>query len=386
MKKIQNHIIISFFLLLIFGFSAASLIKPDAEFSEEENRELAQMPRLSLKDIVSGKFSSDYDDYLADQFIFRNQWISVKTLTERLTGKQEVNDVYFAEDDYLIEKHSGSFDTAQAQANIASLRAFIEKQRESFGEDHVRALIAPNALCILEDKLPAYADARAEADYLDEIAGALPAGSFVDVRDVLEDHGDEYLYYRTDHHWTTLGAWYAYETWAKTLPPADGDGSGYTPREGYRQETLTTDFYGTVEAKVNCDVPADTIEAWIPVSEVPYTLTFNHNAEDVKNSLYAREYLDVRDKYAVFFGGNQPLTEIQTSAPGGRKLLVIKDSYAHCFVPFAVQDFEKIAMIDMRYFNERLSEYIAGNDFTDILFLYNASGFAEDVSLAKLAL
>ena len=158
------------------------------------------------------------------------------------------------------------------------------------------------------------------------------------------------------------------------------------PREMYQQETLTTEFYGTVEAKVNCETPADTIQAWIPLTEVSYTVSFNHDTQNVKDTLYDESFLKKRDKYAVFFGGNQPLTEIRTQAKTGRRLLVIKDSYANCFVPFAVQDMEQISMIDMRYFNERLSEYIAGNDFTDVLFLYNAAGFAEDVSLAKLAL
>lgn len=379
MTKKQNWVLIIFFLVMIFGFTIASLFKPDTKFSEEENRELAQMPQITLESVLSGEFSGDYETYLTDQFILRNQWIGAKTLTERAIGKQEVNDIYFAADDYLIEKHSDSFHTDTAQRNITYLAAFIESQTERLGEDHVKAMIVPNAVDTLKDKLPPFAESTEEDAYLKQIAAALPEGSLVDLQQVLGSHKEEYIYYRTDHHWTTLGAWYAYEAWCRAA------GIAYTPQEAYERETLSTEFYGTVAAKVNIGVPADTIEAWKPLKAVPYTVRHNHG-EEKQDTLYDESYLQVRDKYAVFFGGNQPLTEITTENTVGKKLLVIKDSYANCFVPFAVQDFDAIAMVDMRYFNEHLSTYIEENGFTDVLVLYNAAGFAEDTSLAKLSL
>lgn len=379
MTKRQNWILISFFLLLVFGFTIGSLLKPDTAFSEEENRELAQMPRITPEAVLSGEFSRDYETYLTDQFVFRNQWIGAKTLAERAIGKQEVNDIYFAKDDYLIEKHSNTFDTETAQRNITYLASFLESQAERLGGEHVKAMIVPNAVDTLKDKLPPFADSTQEDAYLRKIEEALPDGSFVNLQPVLGAHKEEYIYYRTDHHWTTLGAWYAYEAWCRAA------GIPYTPQEDYRRETLSTEFYGTVAAKVNISVPADTIEAWYPLKEVSYTVRQNHG-DETRDTLYEESYLQVRDKYAVFFGGNQPLTEITTANTTGRKLLVIKDSYANCFVPFAVQDFDAISMVDMRYFNEHLSTYIEENEFTDVLVLYNAAGFAEDTSLAKLLL
>ncbi len=380
MSKRQNWAVIASFLLFLFGFAAASLFKPDTAVSESENRDLAQMPDLNLQDVLSGAFSSAYETYLSDQFVFRDRWIGVKTSAERAMGKQEVNDVYFAADGYLIEKHSGEFDTEQANRNIDSLAAFIKAQSRRMGGEHVKALIAPNALAVLEDKLPPFADGNREKQYLQKLKAALPEGSYVDVYEALAEHKDEYIYYRTDHHWTTLGAWYAYRLWAgeTALQPAS--------ESAYRREVLSTDFHGTVQAKVNIAVPGDTLEAWLPREETACQVIFNRDAAAARESLYDESYLDTRDKYAVFFGGNQPLTEIKTQADNGRRLLVIKDSYANCFVPFAVGDFQEIAMVDMRYFNERLSEYMEEKGFTDLLFLYNASGFAGDVSLAKLAL
>lgn len=379
MDKKQNWIIIVCFLLLIFGFAAASLLKPETEFSEKENRELARMPKLDLKEVLSGEFSRDYEEYLSDQFVLRDRWIGVKTLAERALGKQEVNDIYFAGDHYLIETHRGIFETEQARQNLTWLSAFVKTQQEALGEEHVRVLLAPNAVSVLSEKLPPFAPDGEEDAYLDAAAAALPEGSLVDVRETLRAHAEEYLYYRTDHHWTTLGAWYAYEAWAREI------GLAAAKKESYQREVLSEDFYGTVDAKVNTETVPDTIEAWIPQPETAYTVRDNHS-EESRSSLFDLSCLEKRDQYAVFFGGNQPLVEISTEADSARRLLVIKDSYAHCFVPFAIPEFAQISMIDMRYFNERLSEYIQAGGFTDILFLYNAAGFAEDVSLAKLAL
>lgn len=378
MKKKQQWTVIGFFLLMIFGFTAAGLLKPDTDFSEKENRVLAKMPDINIEDILSGDFSADYETYLTDQFFLRDSWIGVKTRTERLMGKQEINDIYFAKDGYLIEKHTGDFETETARRNIEALAAFIKEQSEKYGKDHVRAVIAPNAVSVLSDRLPPFAVSSQEDAYLDALADALADESFLDLREILGEHREEYIYYRTDHHWTTLGARYAYDAWAEDTQ------TDVLGAQEYEREILTEAFYGTVEAKVSALVQADVIERWVPKKKTAYTLSFNHKTEETKDNLYDGSYLDTRDKYAVFFGGNQGLTEIKTDAGTGRRLLVIKDSYANCFVPFAVQDFDEISMIDLRYYNESLKEYMDNSHFSDILFLYNASGFAQDNAVVKL--
>ncbi|MGI6017917.1 MAG: DHHW family protein [Marvinbryantia sp.] len=378
MKKQQNLCIIGMFLAMVFGFTAVSLLKPDTDFSEKENRMLAKMPELTVKDVLNGTFSREYETYLTDQFFLRDEWIGVKTDVERLMLKQEINDIYFAKDGYLIEKHSGSFDSPTALQNISTLAEFLEVQQAAFGADHVKAMIVPNAVEILKEKLPPFAKNTQEEEFLVRVQEGLPEDSFIDAGNILTAHTNEQLYYRTDHHWTTAAARHVYKVWAEKI------GLSIVPDEGYTQEILTDEFYGTIEAKVNTKVQADTLTAWKPLKPVPYTVILNRDETNVKESLYDLSYLDTRDKYAVYFGGNQPLIEIDTEAESNRRLLVIKDSYAHCFVPFAVQDFAAVTMIDLRYFNESLSEYMHANEFTDVLVLYNASGFAEDTSIGKL--
>lgn len=376
MTRRQNWVVISFFLILIFGFTIATIVLPDKEFSEKENRVLTQFPKLSLESVLDRSFENEYETYLADQFVGRNEWIGAKTKIERMSGKQETNGVYFAEDGYLIEKHSGIFTKNTARSNVTYLADFLQQAKERYGSDHVKALMVPNAVEVLKEKLPPFADSTEESAYLEELREALPEDTYVDVKQVLEAHQEEEIFYRTDHHWKTLGARYAYLAWAESI------GLKALPDEEYEVRELADDFYGTIDAKVNTKVVPDTIEAYVPVKEVPYELTYNHSEK--RDTLYDESYLKGRDKYAVFFGGNQPLIEARTQAESERKLLVFKDSYANCFLCFAMQDFSEIDIVDLRYFNEDLAEFVKSGEYTDILVLYNLAGFAEDTSIGKL--
>lgn len=150
----------------------------------------------------------------------------------------------------------------------------------------------------------------------------------------------------------------------------------------FRIETVADDFYGTLYSKANLPlIPADTIERYMPNRENPCTLT-NDGGKTVRDSLYDVSYLEGRDKYAYFLGGNYPLTEIRTSVTNGRHLLVIKDSYAHALVPFLTAHYETISMVDLRYFKEDLADWMTDKEITDVLVLYNASTFASDRQLA----
>lgn len=377
MKKKQNLTVMGLFLMMIFGLTAATFLKPATEFSEKENRTLAQRPKMTANDFFDGTFSKDYETYITDQFVFRDQWIRMKTTVERASLKQEIKGIYFADDDYLIEKHEDSFRSATASNNIRYLAKFMEDTAREYGEGHVTAMVIPNAVEILKDKLPPLAPESEEGEYLKRLSGALPAGTWFDAGEILESHREEELYYRTDHHWKTQAAFYTYEAWAKSR--------GLSPLslEDYQVETVTEDFLGTIESKVGTKQKGDSIQIFRPKEEDSYTITYNRQGEK-KTDLYDWSYLDTKDKYSIFFGGNQPLTEVSVENESKRRLLVIKDSYAHCFLPFTFHDFSQVDFVDLRYFNESLRDYMEKGDYTDILFLYNASGFAEDPSVARL--
>ncbi len=381
MNKNQARRVTGTFLVLLFGVTAATLLHRSRSFSDRENRSLAQMPKIRAQSLLDGSFESDYESYLTDQFPGRDGWIAVKTTAERASGKQETNDVYFAKDDYLIEKHTNTFTASQAERNVELLSSFAGKLSQEHTETALHVMIVPNAVDILKDKLPAAAAPYDEEDYLQQIREALPAGTkWVDASLALSAHAEEEIYYRTDHHWKTLGAFYAFQSFAESA------GLGSVRPEDYVTTTVTENFEGTVAAKVGTKVKDDSIEQMTAKDSVSYTLTYNANVSggEVRNTAYHREALDTRDKYGYFYGGNTALVQGTTQADTKRKILVIKDSYANCFVPFLYDRFAEVDMLDLRYYNASLSEYMQENNYTDVLFLYNAAGFAEDVSLAKL--
>ena len=382
MNKHQSVYINTIFLLLIFGFTVATIIRPQRERSETENRSLEMRPSITWDSLISGKFADDYEDYLSDQFILRDGWITLKTAVERAILKQETNDVYFGRDGYLIEKHTGAFTSDTARQNVQRISAFMQKMSETFDADHLSCIIVPNAVDVLVDKLPAYADPYDEELYLSQIRDAMPEGVWVDSSEVLKTrHAEDpssQLYYRTDHHWKTDSAFRVFQNWLsqKKIAQASPD--------QYSVTSVTDQFEGTIASKLGIKGRADSIERYDPVVPFDYYLIYNQS-DDIRNSIYRDSYLDTKDKYAYFYGGNFGLIEAKMpDAQTGRRLLIIKDSYAHCFAPFTYGYFDEVDMLDPRYYNASVSELIAGKDYTDVLFLFNAAGFAEETAIARL--
>ena len=332
---------------------------------------MTQKPKFTVADFISGKFSDNLESYLTDQVPLRDGWVTMKTYMELTVGKRESGGVYICKDKYLMDKFT-SYSKKQLASNAATL---VDLQEKLAAEGiSMNMILVPMAAQVLTDKLPAHAPV---ADYTAILQVLTDAG--VDTTDVfftLAAHSSENIYYRTDHHWATRGAFLAYQA----LLTAQGE----TPLEerDFRIETVSEDFFGTLYSKANLPlIPADTIEAYLPEEENPCTVTYD-GGKTVRESLYDPSYLEGRDKYAYFLGGNHPLTEITTSVRNGRRLLVIKDSYAHALVPFLTAHYETIDMVDLRYFKEDLAAWMGDRGITDVLVLYNASTFASDRQLA----
>lgn len=376
MNRRQSWNIILLFVILIFGFTLATLLVPERERSETENRELARHPKVTLSTLLNGEFEKDYETYLTDQFVLRDGWIGLKTAVERLMQKKESKDIYFAGDGYLIEKHTGVFTAPQADTNIQLLASFLEQYKDRF-ENGMSVMIVPNAVLVLKDKLPPLASPYDERLYLEKIREAVPEDLWFDANEVLQSHKDEEIFYRTDHHWTTRAAFYVYQLWAAKR------GLHIPSEEEYEIQTVTEEFEGTVQSKLGIETRKDSISLYLPREDIFYTV--EAEGQEKKYSVYDYLKLDTKDKYGVFFGGNNALTRIRTRADNGRRILLLKDSYANCFAPFLLTEYEEIDLLDLRYYNQKISDLIADGEYTDLLVLYNAAGFAEDTSFAKLA-
>jgi len=370
-RKYSKSVII-LFLLLVFGFTAVTFVWPDRTFSENENRVLASAPEFSWEKLFEGKFMSDYETYITDQFFLRDEWIKIKTRTEMLLNKQDINGVYMGKDGYLIERHEDSeIDEEMLDKSKEYLKTFVEKFTKRFGAEHVKVMLVPTASEVLLDKLPPFAQGFDQNGLIDEVYGMLPEGTTIDIREPLKQHADEYIYYKTDHHWTSLGAFYAYQAYC------EAKGFEVPALEDATFTEVSDDFLGTVYSKLNLDISKDSMHT-VTLPNTPSKIQMTVDMTEKFNGLYNDEFLGQKDKYSYYLDGNHALTEIASNSEGEGTLLIIKDSYSHCFAPMTLGNYEKVYLVDFRYFNMPVSQFIMQYRVTDILVLYNAVTFATD--------
>ena len=416
MKKNNNrrkfHIILAICMaVIIIIMDVLFFILPDRESSETENRNLQQFPKLTWNTVTQGRFESQFDDYIADQFPMRNMWTGAATTVQRFAGNTESNGIFLGKDGYLIQR----FD-ALSEDEYQSVKNSITDTAHGHFDLNIYAMIIPTAVSIMNDYLPAGSSYLAgdENALIDRINTDMGNSGItvIDVREILSDLKDSgtQVYYRTDHHWTTDAAYAAYQAFAAS------SGSD-TAETSYERLLVTDSFQGTLSASSgfrtgetdkiyvylsdydttsaddgnvyaidgetgaygngNDDMPddeTDTANADTAVqggiTDKFYTVT-NMDTGEKRASLYDTSFLETRDKYAMFLGGNHGELKIQTTSSSERSIMVIKDSYANCFIPFLIPDFRTIIVIDPRYYLGDLDQLISDEGITDILFIYN---------------
>lgn len=374
-RHLQNTCLILLFSAAVLLFGLIRLFSSDRAFSDTENRSLAQKPSLSADALSSGEYSTDLQAYSADQFPGRDFWVSMKQKTDILLGKEEANGVYLCKDDYLIEIPTAP-DEKNVSKNIEAINTFAEENEKLV----CRMCIVPNAVYVLSDKLPDNAPGQDQALAISQTAQQLNGVELLDVTQTLLDHKQEPLYYRTDHHWTSLAAKYAFEQIASSL--------AITPVKEYDVYTVSDTFEGTLSSKSGTYPAKDRIEIYVPKTDVIYTVNYAGASETgqegtLSRSMYVRERLNDKNQYTVFFGGNYPQITVDTTADCGKTLLLFKDSYANCFVQFLYPYYDHILIVDPRYYTGSISSLIRQNGVTDVLFFYNYSTWSKDTSLAN---
>ena len=375
MKKVRIIIIIVFigFFVLISG---ASLIIKDREFSPNENRYLAETPELSWDNILSGKFQDGLEDYLRDQVCFRDGWITVKTGIQKACGDTDIGGAYVGKDGYDFEKITPEdVDEKQVDRNIKAVEDYFMTASETIDKQKLSFLLVPTSGLVMQEKLPKNARLFDQAKYIDQVQKAMKDYNFVDVRDTLMDHNDEYIYYKTDHHWTSAGACLAYDVWSERT------GGEAETEDGLVKNVVSDKFRGSLYSKI-LDADSAYDEIW----------TYGLQKDDAFGSKDCTVTIDEKqqkkDKYAYFLSGNYGQVHIQNqkaaSKAKGKNILIIKDSFANSFVPFVTQDYENIYMVDLRYYNGDMKSYLQEHNITDVLVLYNISNFISDRNLHKL--
>lgn len=357
-----NVILISAVILI---FTVADFFQEDRLFSDTENRMLAQKPKFSLEGLFRGTYTQDYETYVTDQFVSRDKWIAIKTGLDILMQKKEIGGVYLGREDYLIEQH---LPQAHPQEQVEEKLKLLSKLVDQWD---AKVMLVPTADNVLTEKLPAYALYFDQTAFLEQAEGRLGREHLIDVHSLLYEHRSEEIYYRTDHHWTSLGAYYGYQAWAAAM------GVESYPYEN--RKVVTRDFLGTLHSKINVPWKSDSIFLFEETAKWPVKVTYD--MQKVTDTLYEEGYLDTKNKYGFFLDDNHALVEVETGAGTGKTLFLIKDSYANCFVPLLLPHYDKIYVLDLRYYNGRLN--VLMNQYgkpgeMDVLILYNCIHFLEE--------
>lgn len=374
MSKGYSRFITALFCLFLGGMLVWSLVLPDRDHSETENRTLAQWPEFSWETLKSGEFTSDVEKYFADQFPMRDQWTGLKAHSELAIGKTEFNGTYLCEngeDDALIAKVEIP-DAALLEKDFS----YIQRLKDNVNA-HVTLGLIPSAAEIWKDKLPKGAESWDQMAFLEQVQKSdLPT---VDFHGALAAHAEEPIYYRTDHHWTSLGAFYGAN--------AVFDALGKEPlrQEDFTREVASDQFYGTMYSQSGIHwIAPDTIEFWVP--DEGLHITSWRTGKPEKSGLYDRTYLEKKDKYSAFLGGNQPLCVVQNEkVTDGSKVLVIRDSYSDSLAPFLAQRFSEVHLMDLRSYRGSVQEYVKENGIQDVVVLYSIPNFITDRNLVSLA-
>ncbi len=374
MSKAYGRFVTGLFCLFLGGMLVWSLLTPDRERSETENRTLAQWPEFSWDELKSGKFTAGVEKYFSDQFPLRDQWTGLKARSEQLLGKREFHGVYLCENETLIARVEAPEDDL-AEKNLDYVKKLSEKTDIS-----VYLGLIPSAAEVWQSKLPTGADSFDQAAFLELAAETgLP---MVDFDRTLSARSGEDIFYRTDHHWTTLGAYYGYTAVMEAL----GRGEDAPGVEAFDRRTYphSDQFNGTLYSTSGVHwLTPDTIEYWADGEGVSVTSWRSGTPEAA--ALYDFSYLDTKDKYSSFLGGNQPLCVIENEdAPGGGKLLLVRDSYSDALAPFLAQSFSEVHLLDLRYYRASAAAYAEEHGIDNILVLYSVPNFIEDKNLVFL--
>lgn len=398
-KFTPHKLMIILFALTLCLTSLITLLLPKKDKSENENRLLATLPTVFnekklenaknpadvwdsvkwtyINDRTGKAFKDDFETYLSDHVAGREAWVKFSNSIQRLSGKQEINGVYTL-DDQMIQTFK-EYDEDYVNKSIRAMNLFAER----FPEKQMYFMLAPTAQEFEMNSIPSYMGLLSEKAFIEECYKKVENIATIDCRSFLAGRSNEYIYYRTDHHWTSLGAFYAYQSAAKSLGYA-AYGYGY-----FNIETASGDFRGTLYSRTLDDrITPDSIEYYMLAKNEPNVRMTTRNGTELKeyDSLYVRDHLNEKDKYSSFTGSNVPLVEIETDVDNGKTLLIIKDSYAHSLVPFLSKHYSKIAMVDMRYIHTSLDQLIDLKEYSQVLFMFNVISFAEDNGVNELGL
>ena len=353
----MNKILTCIVSFIVICLSLVFIILPDKNFSDNENRMLQMMPEFSFKELIDLKYIDRLEDYFNDQFPFRDLFMKIKTMVYKGMNIKDIDGVYFSEDGYLLERYNKPVNNDKI---IKAINRFSDNSNVS-----ISLMLIPNAISIYSDKLPKNAFSFNQMDTVRYIYDNVDLDNEIDVYDTYIENKDKYqLYYKTDHHYTLYGAYLAYIEYCKS------NNLSYKTLEEYKIDLVSAKFVGSLASRVT-DYKNVFDSIWIVNKDIDVNVWYE-DSDKTTNSLYNFDYLKKKDKYAMFLDNNHPLIVINNNDnKNNSKLLVIKDSYANSMIPFLVDNYSEIHVVDPRYYRKSISDYMKKNNIDNALILYN---------------
>lgn len=361
----KKKLLVYMFFSSIVILSIMDIVNKDKIFSEMENRYLKRKPRISKESVLKGNYTKDYEEYLNDHFIFHDKFINIKSFAESLFLKKENNGIVYGKNDYMFDKQI-IINNEILENNIEAIKKFSNNYDAEF-------MGVPYSSSVLKEYLPYKTEFIDEISIIDKINKYIGMDRSINIYETLLDNKEKYIYYKTDHHWTSYGAYLAYQEFCvkNKLKAIDIN---------LLKENKVENFLGTYYSKSKkLNAKTDMLS---------YYQMDNLRMEIDKqkfNSIYNSDILKTRDKYSVFLNGNNPITKIINSDKNASgSILIIKDSFANSITPFIANNYKETTIIDLRQFNYKMSEYMDGKNFDNILLVYSFNSLNTDTSIRKL--
>ena len=377
LKELKQYPLLVLFFLFIFCFMIADGLWPKRTESDLERRDLAQFPKFSFSSLVKNEWTAKYGEYTKDQVIERDSWLKAQSLCESLLfRKEEIGGAMIGKNDALFTKMFALTPTEEKllQKNTTLVQQFIEKF-----PGQVTFLLAPSSSVINAEELPANTPMLDENARLDTIFSTVGEANSLDLREPFTAAKDDVqLYYDTDHHWTSYGAYLAYQQFCQMrgLTPMEVSESDYTTVPGFYGTTYSKALYwkSKPDTIAYLDLP-NAMTVW-NVSPT-FELTENFTA-----TMYDKSKLETGDKYAMFLYGNNGYSTIEGDGEGS--ILVVKDSYANNFIPYLTANYARIGVIDPRGFGLSVADFAQQEGYDEVLLLFNFQSFKESTFLSCL--
>lgn len=372
-RKVQEQLVGIIFILILFLFLIINIIVPNKEKSVQENRMLATKPKFRLSSLISGDYDEKFEAYMDDQFVGRDMWRKLKVTVDRICGSRLENGVYIGRNGQLLEQIEVA-DENHLAANIKAIKSFSESQKKI----PVRMMLVPDAANVLNHSLPSLVKPEDQTQMFSMVRKDLgDSVEWIDVSTELNKHKTEKIYYKTDHHWTTLGAFYAFQAAAPSLG-IEGDLSGK-----YVSYAVSDSFNGMLASKSGVNLgEKEQIDIYVPTEEDTDLIVDYVDEGKRSTSLYDSSKLKEKDQYTVFLGGNSSLLDIRTVSTSTKRLLLVKDSFANSFIPFLTPYYREIVVVDPRYYSGTINDLMDSYRISEVLFLYSGNTFFKDNNIS----